>query len=48
LKATRIINIDEVREGTIRLCEWEGEAVRMWDGSVRFREKDGRYLFEWQ
>jgi len=48
LNATRIISLDELSDGRVKLCRWEGCAVRMWDGSVRFREKDGRYLFEWK
>ena len=48
LSASRIINLDEVSGGGVKVCDWEGEAVRMWDGSVRFREKNGRYLFEWK
>ena len=48
LYSTRIIKLEDIREGTAKFCEWEGEAVRMWDGSIRFREKDGRYLFEWR
>tara|TARA_R100001129_G_scaffold175360_1_gene148348 strand:- start:668 stop:943 length:276 start_codon:yes stop_codon:yes gene_type:complete len=48
LGASRIINLDEVIDGGLKVCDWEGVAVRMWDGSVRFREKDGRYLLEWK
>jgi len=48
LSASRIIDLDEVSDGGLKICDWEGEAVRMWDGSVRFREKNGRYLFEWK
>ena len=46
--ATQVINLNDLREGLVKCCDWEGEAVRRWDGSVRFREKDGRYLFEWR
>jgi hypothetical protein len=46
LGASRIIKLDHIVEGTVKFCNWEGEAVRMWDGSVRFREKNGRYLLE--
>ena len=46
LESTRIFDAKEVREGCVRFCPWEGYAVRMWDGSVRFTEKNGRYLFE--
>ena len=45
--ATQVINLNDLKEGLAKSCDWEGEAVRMWDGSIRFREKDGRYLFEW-
>ena len=48
LGASRIIDLDEVTDGGLRICNWEGEVVRMWDGSVRFREKNGRYLLEWK
>ena len=48
LGASRIIDLDEVSDGGLKVCEWEGEVVRMWDGSVRFREKNGRYLSEWK
>ena len=48
LGASRIIKLDEVVDSGLKICDWEGEAVRMWDGSVRFREKDGRYLLEWK
>ena len=48
LFATRIIDLKDLREGTVKSCDWEGEAVRMWDGSVRFKEKTGSYLFEWK
>ena len=46
--ATQVINLNDLRDGLVKSCDWEGEAVRMWDGSVRFREKNGRYLFEWK
>jgi len=46
LESTRIFDAGELREGCVRFCEWEGHAVRMWDGSIRFREKNGRYLSE--
>ena len=48
LSSSRIIDLDEVVHGGLKVCDWEGVAVRMWDGSVRFREKNGRYLFEWK
>ena len=38
LGASRIIDLDEVIDGGLKICNWEGEVVRMWDGSVRFRE----------
>ena len=39
---------DELREGNLKVCNWGGYAVRMWDGSIRFKQKNGRYLFEWR
>ena len=48
LGSSRIIKLEEVQDRTAKFCDWEGEAVRMWDGSVRFREKNGRYLLEWK
>ena len=46
--ATRTLSLDDIRDGTVKICDWEGKAVRMWDGSVRFRQEDGTYLFEWK
>lgn len=46
--SSRSFSRTEIKSGTADYCDWVGEAVRMWDGSVRFREKGGRYLFEWE
>jgi len=48
LESTRIFDVKKLREGRIKFCRWEGYAVRMWDGSVRFKEKNGRWLIEWR
>ena len=48
INSTRMFTRDELNEGKLRVCNWEGYAVRMWDGSVRFKNKNGRYLFEWR
>ena len=48
INSTRMFTRDELREGNLKVCNWEGYAVRMWDGSVRFKNKNGRYLFEWR
>ncbi len=44
LRSTRLYDLAELREGKVDFCDWEGEAVRMWDGSVRFRESSGKWL----
>jgi predicted RNA-binding Zn-ribbon protein involved in translation (DUF1610 family) len=46
LESSRIFDAGELREGRVRFCDWAGYAIRMWDGSVRFMEKNGRYLSE--
>ena len=46
LESSRIFDAGEFLEGCVRFCEWEGDAVRMWYCSVRFREKNGKYLSE--
>ena len=46
IASSRIFDRTELIERTVKFCDWEGQVVRMWDGSVRFREKNGRYLFE--
>jgi hypothetical protein len=47
LSSSRVMSLQEIADGTLKVCTWEGYAVRMWDGSVRFKEKNGRYLFEY-
>jgi len=48
VSCSRILSRAEVRAGTVEVCDWRGYAVRMWDGSVRFKNEDGRFLFEWR
>jgi|TARA_R110000824_G_scaffold66764_1_gene173050 hypothetical protein len=48
INSTRMFTRDELDEGKLKVCDWEGYAVRMWDGSVRFKNKNGRFLFEWR
>tara|TARA_R110000787_G_scaffold213202_2_gene322765 strand:+ start:658 stop:948 length:291 start_codon:yes stop_codon:yes gene_type:complete len=48
INSTRMFTRDELREGNLKVCNWGGYAVRMWDGSIRFKQKNGRYLFEWR
>ncbi len=46
LYSSRVMDAEALKEGRIKFCNWEGVVVRMWDGSVRFKEKNGTYLFE--
>ncbi len=48
MDATRSFTLEQVKNGEVKICSWEGKAIRMWDGSVRFKDTDGRYLFEWK
>jgi len=46
LESSRSFDAAALKEKRVVLCSWEGLAVRMWDGSVRFKEQNGLYLFE--
>jgi len=46
VESTRVFTLEELREKRVKFCDWEGYAVRMWDGSVRFKERSGRWLIE--
>jgi len=45
--STRDIPRDKSDRRKIKLCDWRGKAVRMRDGSVRFKDGNGRFLIEW-
>tara|TARA_R110000764_G_scaffold53047_1_gene115264 strand:- start:81 stop:221 length:141 start_codon:yes stop_codon:yes gene_type:complete len=45
--STRDFPRNESERRKMRLCDWRGKAVRMRDGSVRFKNSDGRFLIEW-
>ena len=47
IASTRSFPKDKSDRRKMRLCTWKGKAVRMKDGSVRFRDSDGRFLIEW-
>jgi len=38
---------DKSERGKMKFCDWRGKAVRMRDGSVRFKDGNGRFLIEW-
>lgn len=46
IESSGIFDVVKLREKKIKFCDWEGYAVRMWDGSVRFKEKNGRWFTE--
>ena len=45
-ESSRIFDAKKLREGRIKFCYWEGYAVRIWDGSVRFKRKNELWLME--
>jgi hypothetical protein len=47
IKSTRDFSKDKSDRQDMKLCDWKGKAVRMTDGSVRFKDRNGRFLIEW-
>ena len=47
IMSTRDFPRNESERRKMKLCGWRGKAVRMRDGSVRFKNSDGRFLIEW-
>jgi|TARA_R110000868_G_scaffold310765_1_gene571929 hypothetical protein len=45
--STRDFPRDELERRKMKLCHWKGKAIRMRDGSVRFKDSNGRFLIEW-
>ena len=45
--STRDFTRNELDKRKMKLCDWRGKAVRMRDGSVRFKDTSGRFLIEW-
>jgi hypothetical protein len=47
IASTRDFPKDKSERRKMKLCHWKGKAVRMRDGSVRFKDSNGRFLIEW-